>query len=104
MGANLAWLIVAVRPPLLIALGICCVLIALSIPYAAFRGRLHIPGYVGLALVAFAVAFILGHVSGRHGVRGTHSGAILSVLFFLLIAVAVGSILALFFHRDRLED
>jgi hypothetical protein len=73
--------------------------IAVGISVCARRGKLHIPGYVGLAFLAFAVALVLGRISGAHGVTGTHFGVLLSVLFFLLIAVAVSSILALFFYR-----
>jgi hypothetical protein len=69
-----------------------------------WRGRLHVPDYVGVALGAFAAAFIFGRVSGTHGVRGTHLGEALSIVFFLLVAVAVGAVLALFFHRDPPTD
>jgi hypothetical protein len=104
MLATLIWLDFAARPPLLLALGLVCVLIALAFPYAASRGRLHVPGYVGVALIAFAVAFIFGRISGWHGVRGRHSGEVLSILFFLLVAVAAGSLLAIFFHREPPAD
>jgi lysylphosphatidylglycerol synthetase-like protein (DUF2156 family) len=73
--------------------------IAVGISICARRGKLHIPGYIGLAFLAFAVALILGRISGVRGVTGTHLGFFLSVLFFLLMAVAVSSILALFFYR-----
>jgi len=73
--------------------------IAVGISVCARRGKLHIPGYIGLAFFAFAVALILGRISGARGVTGTHFGFLLSVLFFLLMAVAVSSILALFFYR-----
>ena len=73
--------------------------IGVTIIVCARRGKLHIPGYVGLALLAFAVALILGRIAGARGVSGTHFGVLLSILFFLLMAVAVGSILALFFYR-----
>jgi hypothetical protein len=73
--------------------------IAVGICICAWRGKLHIPGYIGLAFLAFGVALIVGRISGARGVTGTHFGLLLSVLFFLLMAVAVSSILALFFYR-----
>ena len=73
--------------------------IAVGISFCARRGKLHIPGFIGLAFLAFAVALVLGRVSGVQGVTGTHFGLLLSVLFFLLMAVAVSSILAIFFSR-----
>jgi lysylphosphatidylglycerol synthetase-like protein (DUF2156 family) len=103
MPATLTCLDSASRSPLVVALGVVCVFVALAIPYAASRGRLHIPGYVGLALLSFAVALILGRISGAQSVRGTRSGEVLSIVFFLLVAVAVGSVLAIFFYRDPLE-
>jgi lysylphosphatidylglycerol synthetase-like protein (DUF2156 family) len=73
--------------------------IAVGISVCARRGKLHIPGYIGLAFLAFAVALILGKISGARAVMGTHFGLLLSILFFLLMAVAVSSIVALFFYR-----
>jgi hypothetical protein len=67
---------------------------------AATRGKLHIPGYVGIALFAFAGGLIFGKLAGFNRVASSPAGPILSIVFFLLIAVAVGSILALFFYRD----
>jgi hypothetical protein len=61
------------------------------------------PGYVGLALAAFVAAIILGKISAHQSIRGTHSGQALAIACFLLAAVTVGSILALFFYRDRAE-
>jgi len=78
--------------------------IAVGISICARRGKLHIPGYIGLAFLAFVVALILGRISGAPGVTGTHFGLLLSVLFFLLMAVAVSSILALFFYRHPPQD
>ena len=74
--------------------------IAGLIPIAAARRKLHIPGYVGIALLAFALSFVFGRVAGFARVAASGAGPILSIIFFLLIAVAVGSILALFFYRD----
>jgi lysylphosphatidylglycerol synthetase-like protein (DUF2156 family) len=84
---------------MIIFLILASVAIGIIIVFCARRGKLHIPGYVGLAFLTFAVALILGRIAGARGVSGTHWGLLLSVLFFLLMAVAVSSILALFFYR-----
>ena len=84
---------------MIISLILASLLIAVGISICARRGKLHIPGYIGLAFLAFAVALILGHFSGVRGVSGTHFGVLLSILFFLLMAVAVSSIVALLFYR-----
>ena len=103
MAATFIWLAAGSGSPLLIATAVVCVFVVLAELFAASRGKLHIPGYVGLALASFAVAFICGRISGAHSVRGTRSGEILSIAFFLLIAVAVGSVLAIFFYREPPE-
>jgi len=86
--------------PILIPLVAVCLVIAGLIPMAAARGKLHIPGYVGMALLAFAVSMVVGKLAGIHRVAASTAGPILSITFFLLIAVAVGSFLALLFYRD----
>jgi len=73
-----------------------------SIAVSALRGKLHIPGYVGLAFLAFAIAFILGRIAGARSVTGT-LGVSLSIAFFLLMAAALGCVLALFFYRQPPE-
>jgi len=104
MAATFIWLDSGSRSPLVLVLGVACVFVALAVPYAASRGKLHIPGYVGLALVSFAVAFICGRISGAQSVRGTRSGEVLSIVFFLLMSVAVGSVLGIFFHREPPQE
>jgi lysylphosphatidylglycerol synthetase-like protein (DUF2156 family) len=84
---------------MIIFLSLASAAIAVGISVCARRGKLHIPGYIGLAFLAFAVALILGKISGARAVTGTHFGLLLSILFFLLMAVAVSSIVALFFYR-----
>lgn len=95
--------VMAARSPLVLALGVGCLFAALLVLFAASRGKLHVPGYVGLALASFVVALILGRASGAQSIRGTHLGAALSIVFFLLIAVAIGSVLAIFFYREPPE-
>jgi hypothetical protein len=76
-----------------------CVAIVTAIPVAAAKRKLHIPGYVGLAFLSFIVALLAGKFSGRAGITGTPSGVFLSILFFFLMATAVGSVVALFFYK-----
>jgi hypothetical protein len=85
---------------IVIPLVAACLVIAGLIPVAAARGKLHVPGYVGIALLAFAVSLIFGKLEGVRRIAASPAGPILSVIFFLLIAVTVGSILALIFYRD----
>jgi hypothetical protein len=94
-----AIMLFAARGPLVIPLTLAGILVALLIPFAASRGKLHVPGYVGLVIASFGIAFIFGRISGVHGVRGSTLGVVLSILFFLLIAVAAGSMLAILFYR-----
>jgi hypothetical protein len=75
-----------------------------AVPTAARRGKLHVPGYLGLALLTFLIAIVMGRITGIHGINGTLAGVFLSILFFLLIAVAVGSVLALFFYRNPHQE
>jgi hypothetical protein len=93
----------AVKLSLVVPLAVGCFSIVLAIPWAASRGKLHIPGYVGLAFLAFAIALLAGRIAGARGITGTTAGISLSVAFFLLIAAAVGCVLALFFYRQPPE-
>src|ERR1700745_1844834 len=85
---------------IVIPLVVACLVIAVLIPMAAARRKLHIPGYIGIALLAFALSLVFGKLAGFTRVAASAAGPILSILFFLLIAVAIGSILALLFYRD----
>jgi drug/metabolite transporter (DMT)-like permease len=88
------------NPFILVPLVLACVAILIVLPLTARRGRLHIPGYVGFAFLAFVLALLCGYLAGRGGITATPAGVVLSFLFYLLIAAAVGSVLALFFYRD----
>ena len=85
---------------IVVPLVVACLLIVGLLPMAAARGKLHVPGYVGIALFAFAVSLIFGKLAGFSRVASSLAGQIFSIIFFLLIAVVAGSILALFFYRD----
>jgi hypothetical protein len=85
------------------SLALTCLLIIVLIPTYASRGKFHIPGYVGLAFLTFAIGLLLGRTAGARAVTGTIAGLLLSIAFFLLIATALGSILALFFYSHPPE-
>jgi hypothetical protein len=95
MHATITILSSAIRPLILAG----CLIVVVGIPIAAARRKLHIPGYVGIALASLIVGLLVGRVSGLRGVSGTRTGFSLSILFFMLIASTVGSIIALFFYR-----
>ena len=98
------FMLVVLRPMLVGGLTIVCAAIVVAVQVCASKGRFHVPGYVGLALVTFIIGLILGRVAGSRAVTGTPFGALLSVLFFLLVATTLGSILALFFYRPAPEE
>ena len=95
----MVFLLALPRVFLLALLTLVCLATAASLCVAASRSFLHIPAYVGLAFFSFAAAMIVGHFSGAANISGTPAGLGLSILFFILIATAVGSVLALFFYR-----
>jgi len=102
MLASLSWVSVLARAAnlgVVLPLMLVSIAIVIFIPVAASRGRLHIPAYVGIAILSFGVGLLLGRTAGMPGIARTSSGVILSVAFFLLMAAAVGSILALFCYR-----
>jgi hypothetical protein len=95
--------VIAANFRLVVPLSVACFAIIIVLPFAAARSRLHIPGYVGLAFLGFILGLVCGRISGVRGVSGTPTGVLLSLIFFLFIAVAIGSVLALFFYRDPPE-
>jgi hypothetical protein len=96
-------LVVGLHLILVVSLTLACLLIVVLIPIYASRGKFHIPGYVGLAFLTFAIGLILGRAAGARAVTGTIAGLFLSIVFFLLIATSLGSILALFFYSHPPE-
>jgi hypothetical protein len=88
------------RPSLIIAtMALLCLVILVAIPLAAAQGKLHLAGYIGSAIAAFGAAMIVGKLSGLHRINGTLIGLFLSVLFFLSISAAFGSLIALAAYR-----
>jgi hypothetical protein len=88
---------------LVVGLTAACAVIAVAIPVYASRGKLHVPGYVGLSFAAFAVGLVSARISGARVVTGTAAGMLLSIVFFLLMATTVGSVLAVVLYRHPPE-
>jgi hypothetical protein len=82
-----------------VPLVLACFAVLIAIPATAARGKLHVPGYAGLAFLGFALGLLVARISGARSITGTLTGLSLSILFFLLMATAVGSVLAIFFYR-----
>jgi hypothetical protein len=91
--------VIATNLPLVLPLTLASLLIVILIPRAAKRGSLHIPGYVGIAFLAVAFGFLAGRFAGMSSVSGSVLGVVLSIVFFLSMSVAAGSLLALFFYQ-----
>ena len=100
----IAFATLTVQMQIWIPLALGCLILAAAIPYAASRGKLHMPGYVGIAALAAATGFLTGHLSGARRIQGTTAGVVLSIIFFLMVAAVIGSILALFFYRGAPEN
>jgi hypothetical protein len=80
-----------------------CLAIAIAIPVAAVRSKLHMPGYIGIAILAFVASLLFGEISGMRRIAGSIAGIVLSIACFLSIAVCVGAVLALVFYHDPPE-
>jgi hypothetical protein len=93
-----------VRLPIVLPLIAACVFLIAFIPWAASQGKFHIPGYGGIAVLGMACGLLLGRLSGARRITGTTVGVSLAVMFFLLMAVAAGCLLALFSYRPPLEE
>ena len=78
---------------------IVCLLVMILISALAARGKLHIPGYIGIAFMAFALALVFGELSGIRGIKGSGFAVALSLSCYLCISTTVGSIVALLFYR-----
>jgi hypothetical protein len=93
----------AIRLAIVIPMVLLCVAVLIIIPVAASRGKLHIPGYVGIAILAFASGLLSGRLAGVRGIAGHGIAIFLSVAFFVLLAAAMGAIFALFVYRHPSE-
>jgi hypothetical protein len=92
------------RLPVVLPLIAACVFLVAFIPWAASHGKFHIPGYGGIAVLGMACGLVLGRLSGARRITGTAVSVSLAVVFFLLMAVAAGCLLALFSYRPPLEE
>ena len=85
---------------LVIPLALSCFAIMVILPISAARSRLHIPGWVGFALFSFVLSYTCARISGVHGIVSKPTGVFFSIMCFLFLSSALGSILALFFYKD----
>jgi hypothetical protein len=85
---------------LVIPLALSSLAIMIILPISAARSRLHIPGWVGLALFSFVLSYTCARVSGIHGIVGRRTGVLLAIMCFLFLSAALGSVIALFFYKD----
>jgi len=100
----LSLVLAGLKLSLVLPLLLVCLALVVAIPSAARRGKLHVPGYMGLVFLTFLSGLLLGRITGIRAINGTLAGVFLSILFFLLIATAVGSALALFSYRNPHQE
>lgn len=94
----------AVNYGVIIPLALSCLVLVVVIPSAAWRGKLNVPVY---ALMLFASAFVaygVGKLAGAQSIHGTVLGVVISFIFFLLVATAVGAFFGIFFYRQPTDD
>ena len=91
--------VVALKMGVVIPLALACVVVIALFPSSAWRGKLSVPIYALLALGAGALAFAAGSLAGVSTVRGTPFGTVVSIIFFLLVAMAVGCFLGMLFYH-----
>jgi uncharacterized BrkB/YihY/UPF0761 family membrane protein len=87
-----------------VPLALSCLVVVAVIPSAAWRGKLNVPVYALMLFVAAFVAYGIGKVAGAQSIHGTTLGVVISFIFFLLVATAIGSFLGIFFYRQPTGD
>jgi hypothetical protein len=92
--------LLAVNLGVIVPLALSCLVLVVVIPSAAWRGRLNVPVYALMLFAAAFVAYGIGKLAGAQSVHGTALGVVISFIFFLLVATAVGSFLGIFFYRQ----
>lgn len=90
----------AVKTGVVIPLALSCLVLIVVLPAAAWRGKLSVPIYALLALASGIVAFAAGTLAGAKAIHGTPIGVVISLIFFLLVATAVGCFLSVLFYRQ----
>lgn len=96
--------VVAFKAGVVIPLALACLILIVLFPFSAWRGKLSVPIYALLALASGALAFGAGILAGARAVRGTAFGTLVSILFFLLVAIAVGCFFGMLFYRPPRDD
>ena len=88
------------HPLIITVLAIGCGVIQVALPVSAHRGKLHVPGYIGIGILAFIASFLFGLASGSRFLAGSPAGVALSLFCFWSAAAGVGAIVAAFFWRE----
>lgn len=96
--------LLAVNLGVIVPLSLSCLVVVAVIPSAAWRGKMSVPFYALILFVSAFVAFGMGKVAGAQSVHGTTLGVVISFIFFLLVATAVGSFMGIFFYRQPTDD
>ncbi|HXH50532.1 MAG TPA: hypothetical protein VNM47_14405 [Terriglobia bacterium] len=96
--------LLAVNLGVIVPLALSCLVLVVVIPSAAWRGKLNVPVYALMLFLAAFVAFGIGKLAGAQSVHGTALGVVISFIFFLLVATAVGSFLGIFFYRQPTDE
>ena len=96
--------LLAVNLGVVVPLSLSCLVLVVVIPSAAWRGRLNVPVYTLMLFVSAFVAYGVGRLAGAQSVHGTMLGVVVSFIFFLLVATAVGSFFGIFFYRQPTDD
>lgn len=65
---------------------------------------MSVPFYALMLFVASFVAYGIGKLAGAQSIHGTALGIVISFIFFLLVAAAVGSFLGIFFYRQPTDE
>lgn len=94
----------AVNFGVVVPLALSCLVLVAVIPSAASRGRLNVPVYALMLFASAFVAFGVSKLAGAASVHGTTLGIVISFIFFLLVAAAVGSFFGIFFYRQPTDD
>lgn len=81
-------------------LTVVCVAVVALINLLASKGKLHIPGYIGIAFLTFGLSLVFGKLSGIKAVHGSSIAIALSVACYLCIAITIGSLIAPAFYRE----
>jgi CDP-diglyceride synthetase len=96
--------LLALNLGVVVPLTLSCLVVVVVIPAAAWRGKLNVPVYALMMFASAVIAYVTGKLAGAQSVQGTVLGVVISFIFFLLVAAAVGSFFGIFFYRQPLDD